>query len=185
MKKKILMSCFCLMTLLLMTSCTDMMNTPSKRVEEFLGKYQTMSSDVLTDLDTVVDNASEYSSEGKKDYKNLMQKQYQNLSYKIKDEQTNGDRATVVAEIEVFDYRTALDKADDYIEEHEDEFEADEEKTREKKIEEYRIKQLKAVTDKASYTIEFNLVKDDNTWVLEEISDTDLQKIHGLYETLD
>ena len=38
------------------------------------------------------------------------------------------------------------------------------------------------VTDKASYTINFSLVKDNKKWVLEKISDSDLEKIHGLYE---
>lgn len=185
MKKKIGLSlALLLVTIFLSTGCTDMMNTPSKRVEEFMGKYQTMDSDVLTDLDEVVDNAVDYSEEGKKEYKNLMQKQYQNLSYKIKDEATDGDKATVEVEVEVFDYGTALTKADSYIKEHADEFKEEKDKSRAKKMEEHRIKAMKAVTDKAHYTITFNLTKENKTWVLEAISDSDLEKLHGLYKSV-
>ena len=176
--KKILLF---LITVLLITGCNDMMNTPTKRVEEYIGKYQILDSTVLTELDEVVDN-SNYSESYKEEYKELMIKQYQNLSYKIKSEQTDGDNATVIVELEVFDYNNALSEANDYIEEHSNEFESDDKETREEKIDHYKINAMKEVTDKASYTINFSLVKDNKKWVLEKISDSDLEKIHGLYE---
>ena len=178
MKKKILMLA---VSLVLLTGCNDMMNTPTKRVEEYIGKYQILDSTVLTELDEVVDN-SNYSESYKEEYKELMIKQYQNLSYKIKSEQTDGDNAAVIVELEVFDYNNALSEANDYIEEHPDEFESDDKETKEEKIDHYKINAMKEVTDKASYTINFNLVKDNKKWVLEKISDSDLEKIHGLYE---
>lgn len=170
-----------LIAIFLITGCNDMMNTPTKRVEEYLGKYQILDSSVLTELDTVVDN-SNYSDTYKEEYKELMIKQYQNLSYKIKNEQTNGENATVIVELEVFDYNNALNEANDYIDEHEDEFVGDDKESSEEKKEHYRINAMKEVTDKASYTINFNLVKDNKKWVLEKIDDSDLEKIHGLYE---
>ncbi len=183
MKKNVFAGLLLLLAIVFCTTgCGDMMNTPSKRVEEFLGKYQTMDSDVLTDLEEVVDG-SDYSEEGKKEYKSLMQKQYQNLSYKIKNEETDGDKATVEVEIEVFDYENSLVKAEDYMDKHKDEFTADKDKTAKQKKEEYRIKTMKAVTDKANYTITFHLTKDNKKWVLEPISDSDLEKIHGLYQS--
>ncbi len=178
MKSKILLF---LVTALLITGCNDMMNTPTKRVEEYIGKYQILDSTVLTELDEVVDN-SDYNESYKEEYKELMIKQYQNLSYKIKSEQTNGDNANVIVELEVFDYNNALKEANDYIEEHSDEFLDDEKETRSEKIDHYKINAMKEVTDKASYTINFSLVKDNKKWVLEKISDSDLEKIHGLYE---
>lgn len=178
MMKKILLL---LVSLILVTGCNDMMNTPTRRVEEYLGKYQILDSTVLTELDNVVDN-SDYSDEYKEEYKELMIKQYQNLSYKIKNEQTNGDTATVIVELEVFDYNNALSEAEDYIDEHDSEFIDDEDETKEEKIDHYKINAMKEVTDKASYTINFSLVKDNKKWVLEKISDSDLEKIHGLYE---
>ena len=50
MKKLILF-----LTLLLFTACSlnigDIDNTPTKKVEEYLNKYQSLSSDVVNDLD--------------------------------------------------------------------------------------------------------------------------------------
>ena len=178
-KKSVFFLALCLF-LMILTGCSDMMNTPSRRVEEFLGKYQMMDQEVVKDLDKTIEE-SNYSEEGKEEYKNLMQKQYQNLTYKIKNEQTDGYQATVEVEIEVFDYANALEKANDYIKEYEEEFQEDEKKSSAKKKEEYKIKQLKAVTDKAHYTINFSLTKDDKRWKLNPISDVDVEKIHGLY----
>ncbi len=170
-----------LVSLILVTGCNDMMNTPTRRVEEYLGKYQILDSTVLTELDEVVDN-SDYSEDYKEEYKELMIKQYQNLSYKIKNEQTDGDNATVIVELEVFDYNNALKEAEDYIDEHSNEFESDDKETSQEKIDHYKINAMKEVTDKASYTINFSLIKDNKKWVLEKINDSDLEKIHGLYE---
>lgn len=170
-----------LISVFLITGCNDMMNTPTRRVEEYLGKYQILDSSVLTELDNVVDN-SDYSDDYKEEYKELMIKQYQNLSYKIKNEQTDGDAANVIVELEVFDYNNALTEAEDYIDEHPSEFESDDNETSEEKIDHYKINTMKEVTDKASYTINFSLVKDNKKWVLEKITDSDLEKIHGLYE---
>ena len=167
--------------LLLITGCNDMMNTPTKRVEEYLGKYQILDSTVLTELDSVVDNST-YSEAYREEYKELMIKQYQNLSYKIKNEDVNGDRAHVIVEIEVFDYNNSLNEAEDYIDDHENEFASDEEESSNEKIDHYKINAMKSTTDKANYTITFSLVKDNKKWVLEKVSDDDLLKIHGLYE---
>lgn len=185
--------------ILLFTGCTTA-NTPSKKVEEFLGKYQSMDSDVLTQLDNVVASDNNMSDEQKKDYKSLMERQYQNMSYKIKNEEINGDNATVEVEIEVYDYATSITKSKKYYEEHKDEFEDDDKDTTtdndnddnnnvvediiesSSKYIDYKIKQLKDVTDTVKYTITFNLYREDNTWKMDDISDVDRKKLHGLYE---
>lgn len=187
--------------ILLFTGCTTA-NTPSKKVEEFLGKYQSMDSDVLTQLDNVVASDNNMSDEQKKDYKSLMERQYQNMSYKIKNEEINGDNSTVEVEIEVYDYATSITKSKKYYEEHKDELEDNDKDTTNNndnnnddndnvvediiesssKYIDYKIKQLKDVTDTVKYTITFNLHREDNTWKMDDISDIDRKKLHGLYE---
>lgn len=181
--------------LLLAVGCTNTMNTPTKKVEELLGKYQKMDSTVLAQLDSVISEDVNMSDEQKKEYRSLMEKQYQNLSYKVKNEEIKGDNATVDVEIEVFDYATSIAESRKYYSEHKDEFKEEEkdDDTLGEKVEEaidksskyidYKIKQLKNVTDKKKYDITFNLSKDDDgIWKLDDISDIDRQKIHGLYE---
>lgn len=199
--------------ILLITGCTNNMDTPTKKVEEFLGKYQSMDSEVLTQLDDIVSTDTTMTDDEKKDYRSLMEKQYQNLSYKIKDEEIDGDNATVLVEIEVFDYATSINKSRKYYDEHPDEFKDEEKATinddnkddnkdddtlgdkasdaidsAKDKIEEsskyieYKIKQMMNVTDKVKYEITFHLTKVNDTWKVDDISDMDRQKIHGLYE---
>lgn len=182
--------------LFLLVGCTDTMNTPSKKVEDFLSKYQKLDSDVLTQLDVTIDNDTSMDADQKKDYRALMEKQYQNLSYKITDEKQEDNTATVDVEIEVFDYASSVNKSREYYKEHKDEFLDKDNKDNQKddgdnKVEEaidtaksfidYKIKELKNVEEKNTYQMTFNLTKEDGKWKLNDISDTDRQKLHGLY----
>ncbi len=170
-----------LLSIFLLTGCTDIMNTPSRKVEEFLGKYQTMDTSTIKELDDSIENL-DASDSYKMEYKNLLKKQYQNLAYSIKDENIDGDKASVEVEIEVFDYYNTLEKVDEDIKKYPDDFKKEKDKSRKEKIEEYKIKQLKATTSKTKYTIVFTLTKKDNKWTLDKVSDEDLKKIHGLSE---
>lgn len=183
---------------LFLTGCGNNSETPTNSVESFLGKYQSMDSQVLTQLDNIISNDTTMNDNQKADYQSLMEKQYQNLSYKIKDENISGDNATVLVEIEVFDYANSILKSREYYNEHRDEFESDDSYNNDQSDEsgeivggaiddmaafiDYKIKQLKDVTDKAKYEITFYLSRKDEKWVVEDLSDTDRQKIHGLYE---
>lgn len=202
MKKKIIV--FLSLLVMLVTGCGNNMNTPTGKVEEFLGRYQSMDSNILTQLDNVISNDETMNDEQKKDYKTLMEKQYQNLSYKIKDEEIDGDKAEVLVEIEVFDYANSINESREYYTEHRDEFDDEEigndgaDTDNDGTSEEgevvggavdtissfitYKIKQLMDVTDKAKYEITFHLNKEDGEWVIEDLSDVDRQKIHGLFE---
>lgn len=189
--------------LLILTGCGNAQNTPTKKVEEFLGKYQNMDSEVTTQLDQVISQDTTMSDEQKKNYRSLMEKQYQNLSYKIENEDIQGDNATVDVEIEVLDYATKVAETKKYYEEHKDEIESkakEEKKDNTNKVEDaiddvkdavkesaayidYKLKELKSVTDTTKHTITFYLTKDGDDWKLQDISDVDRQKIHGLYES--
>ena len=164
------------------TGCGDMSNTPTMKVEDFLGKYQSMDSDVLAQLDDVIKEDIEMDDDAKTEYKSLMEKQYQNLSYKIKNETINGDNATVDVEVEVYDYRNAIAKAEEYRDKNKDEFLDDDKNDDISKYIKYKIEELKKVSDKRKYSITFNLHKDDGEWILDDISDSDREKLHGLYQ---
>ena len=202
MKKKIIVILSLLV--MLVTGCGNNMSAPSEKVEEFLGRYQSMDSNILTQLDNVISNDETMDDTQKKDYKTLMEKQYQNLSYKIKDEKIDGDEAEVLVEIEVFDYANSINESRKYYTEHRDEFDDNEvgndgaDTDNDGMSEEgevvggavdtvssfitYKIKQLMDVTDKAKYEITFHLNKEDGEWKVEDLSDVDRQKIHGLFE---
>lgn len=168
--------------LFFIVGCGNMMNTPTKKVEDFLSKYQTMDKAVLTQLDDVIEDAGNLVDDQKEEYRELMKKQYQNLSYKIKDETEDGNNATVEVEIEVYDYGKAIQESENYLTTNREEFldfETNDVDT--KKFLDYKIKQIKNMKDKVTYTINFTLTKVDDEWKLDDISDVDRQKLHGLY----
>lgn len=197
---KIVVSAFIL--LLVIVGCSNNMSTPTNKVEEFLGKYQSMDEDVLKQLDQVIKDDDTMNDDQKDKYKALMEKQYQNLSYKIENEDIQGDSATVDVEIEVLDYATTASKAQEYYNEHKEEIE---EKYNDKKedndnsledagddvlqaVEEsvayinYKLEELETANDTVTYNMTFYLTKEDGEWILQDISDLDRKKLHGLYE---
>lgn len=181
--KKILAIC---LGIFILVGCTNTNNTPSKKVEDFLSKYQKLDDDVLTQLDLTLDNDQDMSDDQKKDYRALMEKQYQNLSYKIKNEETIGDISTVSVEIEVLDYATSISNSKKYFLEHRDEFK-ESNNINEKNIDknssyiDYKLEKLKEVKDKTKYELIFELEKNDNSWKIKNLNDLDRRKIHGLY----
>ena len=46
---------------------------------------------------------------------------------------------------------------------------------------EYKLGLLEDVSDKTTYTIEFSLTKEDDDWKLDSLTDTDIEKLHGIY----
>lgn len=188
--------------LLFLAGCGNMANTPTQKVEEFLGKYQTMDEDVITQLKQVLSDDKTMNDEQKDKYRALMEKQYQNLSYKIENEDIDGDKATVDVEVEVLDYATTINKSKKYYEEHKEDIEKENQEDKkdndnmvgdavddvETAVKEssayinYKLKELESVSDTTTYTITFYLNKENGDWKLQDISDSDRQKLHGLYE---
>ena len=87
--------------ILFITGCQSEKLTPTSIVEAYLSKYQNLDKSVLKDLEMSLEDEKNMTEEQKKEYKSLIEKQYQNLSYKIKDEEIVGNNATVEVEIEV------------------------------------------------------------------------------------
>lgn len=181
--KKINKVLLVVISLLLVVGCGNMMSTPTKKVEEFLSKYQTQDKDVLDQLDDVISEAGTMNNEQKEKYRDLMKKQYQNLSYKIKDETEDGNKATVVVEISVFDYGQAISDAEDYLANNRDDFVSnlEEDVIDTVKFLDYKIKQMSNTKDKVTYTINFTLTKINDEWRIDDLSDIDRLKLHGLY----
>ena len=90
----------------MLVGCT-MGNSPTSRVEDLFTKYQKLDEDISMGIDNVV-NQQDLTKDHKERYRKLLERQYKNLSYEIKDELIDGDNATVLVEIEVVDYKKAI-----------------------------------------------------------------------------
>lgn len=178
--KKIL----CALTfVLLLTGCDwgkKMDNTPTKKVEAFLNKYQTLDGDVLDSLDSVISEETLFNDDQRSQYRDIMKSNYQKMTYEIKDEEVNGDDAKVNVEIEVIDYSKILSDAETYKTEHEDEF-LDNDEYSESKYVDYRLGKLKEAKEKVKYTVDLSLTKVNDEWVMDDLSTDNEAKLNGLY----
>ena len=171
-----------IVALFVVGGCESMKVTPTKRVEELLTKYKSKDASVINQLETVIADAGTMSDEQKSVYRDLMEKQYENMNYKIKNEKIDGNSATITTEIEVYDYGKAISDSETYLSNNQSEFQDSETGLMDtSKYMDYKIGQMKNVNDRVTYTINFNLSKNNNEWSIEDLNDIDRLKIHGLY----
>ena len=158
--------------LLLLVGCS-LSNSPTSKVEDLLIKYQMLDKDIKDGIEEVV-NEETLTSNQKERYRKIIEKQYKNLTYQVKEEKIDGDTSTITTEIEVIDYKKAINEAvskyqgkTDYT------------------IEEYnntKLVALEKAKEKVKYTIEFEVKKDNNdNWKLSSLSNETIKKIQGMY----
>lgn len=178
MKKRIGIISICL--LLLLTTACAMGNTPTSTVEKLLSKYNNQDEEILVELDDYV-NGSDLTDEQNQKYKDVYLRQFKDLKYEIKDEKIDGDNAVVTAQITVYDYYTIDKDANKYLEENPDKFKTDDEYD-ESLFTDYKLEKLENAEKTVDYTIDFNLTKIENKWELNDLTNEQLEKIHGVYE---
>lgn len=177
MKKKFTL--FVIALLLVMTTACSFGSTPTKEVEKLLTRYNNQDEAVVVELDDYI-NDSDLTEDQTKKYKDVYLKQFKDLKYEIKNETIDGDNATVTAQVTVYDYYSAEKKANNYLEENPDEFKSDD--VYDKSLfTDYKLKQLEDVNETVDYTIDFYLTKVNNKWELNELTNEQLEKIHGVY----
>ena len=159
--------------IIVLTGCGNLMNTPTKQVEELFSKYQSYDNDIKNELDSLLDKETLTDSQ-KNEYRDIIKNQYKNLTYTIKDEKVDGNSAIVTTEIEVLDFKKTVDKLDD-------EYSTKTDVTTNDYIDE-KLKRLKDVKDKIKYTLEIEVNKDEaGNWKIVNLTDADIKKIHGMY----
>lgn len=173
---------YIVLSALLLTGCGDISNTPTKQVEFFLNKYQTLDRDVIEDLDHVIENEAIFNNENSQKYRDIIKKQYKNLSYKIKEEKIDGDKAVVTVEITVIDFAKVLAEARDYKNNNIDEFKDEHGNYSETLYTDYVIDKLDKAKEKVKYTLDIGLTNIDGKWKLNEIDGDTEDKILGTYE---
>ena len=170
--------------LLFAVGCDNIMNTPTKKVEEFLNKYQKQDKEIISQLGDVISNGGYSFSESQSNsYKELMKKQYKDLTYTIKEETIDGNNATVTVEIEVYDFNRVLADVENYYISNPSEFNTDTGEIDYSKYMDYKISELQKTTDRIKYTLNLTLSKKDKKWIMNNITDADIKKIHGVYNS--
>jgi len=168
MKKIIFLTIALFTTLIFLTGCS-LSNTPTSKVEELFNKYQMLDEDINEEINKLLETET-LTVNQKERYKKIIENQYKNLTYEIKDEIIDGDTAKVVTQIEVLDFRKTIDKLN--MEANNDILEYNNKK----------LDELEKTKEKVAYTIEINVVKNDKgNWKLEKLSADNIKKIQGMY----
>ena len=177
MKKKLLIFLF---LLFILVGCSKTTNTPKGEVQKLFSNYNSLSSDVLIQLDSVMESEN-LTDEQISKYKEVIKRQYEDLKYTINDEVISDDKAIVSVDIEVYDLNKVISDSDEYLKNNKDEFYVDD-KLDNNKFWDYKLDKMFDAKDRIKYTIDFSLTKLNNKWHLDELLETDRQKIHGLYK---
>lgn len=166
MKKKII---FLTIFAFLLIGCS-MSNTPTSKVEELLSKYQRLDNDISMGINSVLDEQN-LTDTHKERYRKLLETQYKNLSYEIKEEIIDGNNASVIVEIEVIDYKKAIN-----------DLTFDSNIYTKESFDEEKLDRLEEAKDKVTYTLELPLTKDnEGTWKLNALTNEQIKKIQGMY----
>ena len=158
-------------------SCSDM--GARNAVTDYLSQYNNLTDEVLDDLEKTI-AGEDLTDEGIEKYKAVIKKQYQDLKYEIVNEKYNGDQAIITAKISVYDLYKAIKDATQYMNDNPSKFYENGIYSN-KKFTLYKLDQMQKMNEKVTYTIDFNVIKKDGSWQVEQPSTTDLEKIHGIY----
>ena len=178
---KILLFIIGLLVMSFVTGCDTIMNTPTKRVEKLLSMYQTQDKEVLSQLDESLLSETILDTSLKDRYRNLMKKQYKDLSYTIKNETIDGNTAVVEVEIEVYDYNSAIKEIENELIDNNNEYVDDTGNLLTSKYNENKIAKMEKVKSRVTYTLNFTVSKVEDKWVIDDLTETERMKLHGLY----
>lgn len=176
--KKILISFFVL-SLMFLTGC-DTMNTPTKRAEEYLSRYNSLDEEVTSDIDLMVETEN-LNDDNSEIYRNTIERQLKDLKYEIVSEEINGDTATVTAKVTVYDLMKSKEESNAYYSENPTEFYTNDRLDNDK-YSKYELENMLEFEDTIDYTIEIDLTRVDDVWTVNEVDNDVKEKIYGLYD---
>ncbi len=173
---------FIVTILFTMTGCLSNMS-PSEKAEELMDRYIKNDDSIIEELDEYMEQQN-LNEEEKTRYKNIIMDEYATIQYQIKDEEINGDDATVTIDIEVKNLYKASILASTYFQEHKEEFYQDN-LYDESKFIDYKLSLMENMTETINYVIYIELKEIDGIWTILEMDNNTLEKIHGIYNYIE
>lgn len=165
-----------------LVGCGCMKKSAKGAVEDFLNQYRSLSSNVISDMDDVVDKEN-LSDTQKEKYRDILKKQYKDLKYTVTNEEYDGDNAIVKAKITVYDLHKVQKEANDYLNNNADKFKDENGTFSNDLFMDYKLENMHKSTETVEYTIDFKVTKDEKgNYRVTDLSETDLEKIHGIYD---
>lgn len=169
-----------IVSVFILTGCNKQKSAVDE-VKDYLNEYTSLSSSVKKSLNNVILNRKEFNEENKKMYKKIFLKQYKDLNYTILNEEYDGNKALITVNVSVYDLNKAEERAVDYLSKNLHEFYNEKNVFDNAKYIDYKLKLMYEIEDRINYNIVFFLNYKNKKWVLEQPTEDDLEKIHGIY----
>ena len=162
----------------MITGCGN--NNARGVVEEYLKKYKTLSSEILVDMEKMIEKEN-LNNDQKDVYRDILKKQYKDLTYEIIEEEYDDEVSYVTVKINVYDLYKVDRDASIYLDNNENEFYNEFSTYDYSKFNDYRLKKMKNTTDRVDYIIMFTVTKEKDIYIVEQPTENDLKKIHGIF----
>lgn len=167
-----------ILLLLIITGCGG--QNARTAVESYLKKYRNLDSEVLVDLEKTIDKEN-LTENQKEKYRDILKKQYKDLTFEVIEEEYDDEVSYVTVKISVYDLYGAQNDASLYLQNNTNEFNGENGVYDPQKYIDYKLDRMKDTTDKVNYTIVFTVTKENDKYVVEQPTENDLMKIHGVY----
>ena len=171
-----------ILTLLLITIILTGCGTKSAKntVENYLKKYRNLDSEVLVDLENIIEN-EDLTKDEEEIYRSALKKQYKDLAYEIIEEEYVDDTTYITLKVTDYDFYKAQTDAYIYLENNQEDFNDNNGVYDIHKYTEYKLNKMKNTTERITYNITFTVVKEDDEYIIYQPTENDLMKIHGIY----
>ena len=163
--------------LIVLSGCGS--NTARMSVENYLKKYKTLDSEVLVDMEGVIAK-EDLTKDQEEKYRNILKKQYKDLTYEVISEEYDDEVSYVTVKINVYDLYQAQSDALVYLENNKEEFYTNGEYDLEKYVN-YKLDKMLKKNDRIDYTLVFTVTKENNEYIVSELGTDEIKKIHGIY----
>ena len=173
--KKLILIFICLISL---TGCGG--NSAKDAVDSYLKKYRNLDSEVLVDLEKLVEKEN-LTEEQKEKYRDVLKKQYKDLAYEIIEEEYDNDISYITVKVSVYDLYQAQSDASTYLSNNPEAFYNENNEYDVNKFLDYKLDKMKDMNGKIEYTIVFTVTKENDKYVVEQPTEQTLEKIHGIY----
>lgn len=169
---------YLIITALICFGCAN--NTARSTVDNYMKKYKTLDSEVLVDLENTIKNEN-LTNEQENKYRDILKKQYKDLTFNILEEEYDDEVSYVTVKIEVYNLYKVQSDSLIYLENNPQEFYDNNNNYDINKYIDYKLDKMKNTTERVNYIITFTVTKEDNKYVIENLTNDDLKKIHGIY----
>lgn len=147
---------------------------------EYLELYRTKDKVVMDELGEFIENEN-LNDIQKEKYKEILEREYGTLMYKVVDEQYEGNVAFITMEITVIDLYKSQEESAKYFNENPTKFNDEDGEYDRDLYTDYKLDMMSKETDTITYTIDIKVEKDGDDWKVVQLSNESLEKIHGIY----